>query len=120
MLTPARARRPRLHRSPRFCGKFERLYKAYPPNETDLSSWTNRDLKEMLEIIDLGDEVMQVFQDEEFFDGSDDDESAFGSIEVADLESMFENTGLDRELKVLSLCLQYLKGVFTNVSLRAT
>mmetsp|Transcript_11705 Transcript_11705/g.43621 ORF Transcript_11705/g.43621 Transcript_11705/m.43621 type:complete len:124 (-) Transcript_11705:892-1263(-) len=106
---------------PDFADRFSQLCNEYPAGQTDLTAWTNHDLRHVLEILDLGPKVQEIFEEEEFLpeDGEDDDDNAFGSIEMSDLESMFEDKDLEQQLTALKLCLRYLRGEFTNVSLKA-
>ncbi|CAM9191344.1 unnamed protein product [Hapterophycus canaliculatus] len=102
-----------------FAEKFEDLSRQYPPSASDVAKWTGADLVRMIGILGLSG-LEPALREQEFLPDNPEDESPFGSLDASELEEVFEDSNVPRiEIEALKVALRYLKGEFTNVSVKA-
>eukprot|EP00752_Nemacystus_decipiens_P002210 g2101.t1 len=102
-----------------FAEKFEELSRQYPPSSSDVSKWTGAELVKMIGILGLS-ELEPALREQEFLPENPEEESPFGSLDASELDEVFEDSGVERiEIDALKVALRYLKGEFTNVSVKA-
>mmetsp|Transcript_22210 Transcript_22210/g.28811 ORF Transcript_22210/g.28811 Transcript_22210/m.28811 type:complete len:121 (+) Transcript_22210:115-477(+) len=100
-----------------YVSKFEALVKQYPP-DTDLSTWKSQDLVNLITVLGLEGALMEPLTENEFITEDLNEESPISEVDVAELDEILEDCDpVDRD--AFKVALRYLKGEFTNVSLRA-
>ncbi|CAM9401252.1 unnamed protein product [Ascophyllum nodosum] len=78
-----------------FGDRFEELTRQYPPESTHVSKWTGADLLKMIDILGLSD-LGPFLREQEFLPDDPNEESPFGSLDAAELEEVFEDSGVPR------------------------
>ncbi|CAM9894971.1 unnamed protein product [Pylaiella littoralis] len=102
-----------------FAEKFEELSRKYPPSSSDVSKWTGSELVKMIGVLGLS-RLEPALREQEFLPENPEEESPFGSLDASELEEVFEDSGVPRvEIDALKAALRYLRGEFTNVSVKA-
>ncbi|CAM9221979.1 unnamed protein product [Ectocarpus sp. 6 AP-2014] len=102
-----------------YAEKFEELSRQYPPSSSDVSKWTGSELMKMIGILGLSG-LEPALREQEFLPENPEEESPFGSLDASELEEVFEDSGVPRiEIDAIKVALRYLKGEFTNVSVKA-
>ncbi|CAM9543917.1 unnamed protein product [Chrysoparadoxa australica] len=102
-----------------FGDKVEAFVTRYPPESTNVAKWRAKDLLEMIKLLGLED-LEPDLRDQEFLPEDENEESPFGYLDASELAEVFEESQVAKEqVDMLKVALRYLKGEFTNVSIKA-
>mmetsp|Transcript_36084 Transcript_36084/g.62499 ORF Transcript_36084/g.62499 Transcript_36084/m.62499 type:complete len:120 (+) Transcript_36084:128-487(+) len=99
-----------------YTAKISALVAKYPPG-TDIKDWTSGDLSGLLTTLGCED-LVEPLKEQEFLSDDVSEETPFSEVTPEELDELLEDSDSNMR-EALKVALRYLKGEFTNVSLRA-